>query len=106
MNDGYQVEFDRLMRIDPAPGTIDGKRLSRLAALLDRGHLLSDPTCVEVVRFCMTENNLRQVDMVPYFGSGSRVSEFLSGKRGLSKAMIRKLSDRFGIPARLLLSEG
>ena len=36
-------------------------------------------------------------------GSRTRVSEVLSGKRGLSLAMIRRLSAGLGIPADVLI---
>ena len=43
--------------------------------------------------------------MVPYIGSAAKVSEVLSGRRELSKAMIRNLVDCLGIPAEVLLQE-
>ena len=52
-------------------------------------------TAVEVVRYLMEENGLTQVDLAPLFGGQSRVSDFLAGKRSLSKGQIEKLSERF-----------
>ena len=37
----------------------------------------------------MMEQDLKQVDLVPYFGSRSRVSEFLSRQRPLTVSVIR-----------------
>lgn len=54
---------------------------------------------VELLRFLMAENGLRQADLVPIFGSRSTVSDVLGGKRQLAKAHIRGLSERFGLPA-------
>ncbi len=49
----------------------------------------------ELIVFLMEQNNLNQNDLIPLFGSSSRVSEYLSGKRELSLQQIQKLSQRF-----------
>jgi HTH-type transcriptional regulator / antitoxin HigA len=54
---------------------------------------------VELLRFLMEENGLTQASLTPIFGGKSNISEVLSGKRELSKAQIRGLSERFGLPA-------
>jgi HTH-type transcriptional regulator/antitoxin HigA len=41
--------------------------------------------------------------MVPYLGTPSRVSEVLSGKKGLSLTMVQRLRARFSVPADLRL---
>jgi HTH-type transcriptional regulator/antitoxin HigA len=41
--------------------------------------------------------------MVPILGTASRVSEVLSGKKGLSMTMVQRLRARFGVPADVLL---
>ncbi|HEY9867809.1 MAG TPA: hypothetical protein V6D08_01260, partial [Candidatus Obscuribacterales bacterium] len=56
---------------------------------------LADMDPRELVQYLMEQNNLNQTDLIPQFGSASRVSEFLSGKRDLSLAQARKLSARF-----------
>jgi HTH-type transcriptional regulator/antitoxin HigA len=43
--------------------------------------------------------------MAPILGTPSRVSEILSGKKGLSMAMVRRLRTRFNIPADLLIPQ-
>ena len=44
-----------------------------------------------------------QHDLEAILGSRTRVSEVLSGKRGLSIAMIRRLHEQLGIPADVLI---
>ena len=51
----------------------------------------------------MDQHGLTRADMVPILGTPSRVSEVLSGKKGLSMAMVQRLRDRFRVPADLLL---
>ncbi|WP_256484612.1 helix-turn-helix domain-containing protein [Endozoicomonas sp. 4G] len=45
----------------------------------------------------MEQEGLTRNDMKRYFGSASKVSEILNGKRDLSLTMIRKLHSGLGI---------
>ncbi len=57
---------------------------------------LVDPR--ELLKFLMEQNKLSQTDLIPEFGSSSRASEYLSGKRpNLSLPQILKLSKRFSL---------
>lgn len=49
----------------------------------------------ELIVFLMEQNSLTQTDLIREFGSSSRVSEYLSGKRELSLPQILKLAKRF-----------
>ncbi len=52
----------------------------------------------DLLKFLMVQNNLSQTDLIPEFGSSSRASEYLSGKRpNLSLPQILKLAKRFKI---------
>ena len=53
----------------------------------------------------MKQLNLKQLDLVPYFGSKSRVSEVLNGKRSLTIDMARNLHKHLSIPATVLLGQ-
>jgi HTH-type transcriptional regulator / antitoxin HigA len=57
----------------------------------------------DVIRHLMDQNGLSRADMVPILGTPSRVSEILSGKKGLSMAMVQRLRARFRVPADLLI---
>ena len=50
------------------------------------------------VRELMREHALKQTDMVDIFGSQGVVSQVLNGKRQISKAQARRLSERFRLP--------
>jgi HTH-type transcriptional regulator/antitoxin HigA len=52
-------------------------------------------TPLDVLKFLMTQNGLRPVDMVDVFGSRAVTSQVLAGKREISKAHARQLADRF-----------
>ncbi len=57
----------------------------------------------DLIRSLMTENDLSQKDLIPFFGSQSRVSEFLSGERNLSVEQARRLAGRFKLKLESLL---
>ncbi|WP_025155291.1 helix-turn-helix domain-containing protein [Morganella morganii] len=61
------------------------------------------PSALDAILFEMDQRGLSQKDMVEYFGSRPKVSEVLNGKRGLSKAMIKKLHGGLGIPLDILI---
>lgn len=107
--DAYLARAEELVVKDPAPETALGSELELLSLLLEeyeaRTFPFEKPDPVEAVKFRMMEQDLKQVDLVPYFGSRSRVSEFLSRQRPLTVAMIRDLSSGLGIPAEVLLQE-
>jgi HTH-type transcriptional regulator/antitoxin HigA len=51
----------------------------------------------ELLKYLMEQNNISQTDLIPEFGTSSRASEFLSGKRPLSLPQIVKLANRFNL---------
>ena len=52
----------------------------------------------DILRSLMDEHGLKQTDMVDIFGSQGVVSQVLNGKRSISKAQTRRLSERFRLP--------
>jgi len=62
------------------------------------------PSLPDLLAYLMEQHSLSRADLVPLLGTPSRVSEVLNGKRELSMSMVRKLRDRFGISADLLIS--
>lgn len=57
----------------------------------------------DLLTYLMDQHGLSRGDLIPLLGTASRVSEVLSGKRDLSMTMVRKLRERFHIPADLLI---
>ncbi len=101
--------LEKLMDRDPNPDSTEGEQLSLLSTLIEDyetktfPETLPDP--IEAIKFRMEQANLKPVDLVPYIGSRSRVSEILSGKRQLTVDMIRALSAGLGIPAKVLIKK-
>jgi HTH-type transcriptional regulator / antitoxin HigA len=61
------------------------------------------PSLADLIRHLMDQHGLTRADMVPILGTPSRVSEVLSGKKGLSMAIVQRLRARFRVPADLLI---
>jgi HTH-type transcriptional regulator / antitoxin HigA len=58
---------------------------------------------VEILQYLMEQRGLRQVDLVPIFGSSGYVSDVVNGRRGISKAHAKKLAAFFKVGADLFL---
>ena len=88
-------------------GTPEGDRLDVLATLIDvyeSEHFPMDPPDpIEAIKFRMESQGLSRKDLEPLIGTRTRVAEVLNGKRGLSIGMIRRLHDRLGIAAEVLI---
>lgn len=103
------AEIDELLDIDPDAGTPEGDRLDLLILLAEdyeSKHVdTTPPTPLEAIKFRMEQQGLAHRDLIPYFGSRSKVSEVLSGKRPLTLPMIRALHSGLGIPLAVLVAE-
>lgn len=104
----YLSEVQSLLLADPKVGSEDSERLELLTVLLenyeDKKYPVEAPDPIAAIKFRMQEKGLKQTDLVPHFGTRSRVSEVLSGKRPLTLQMIRALSVGLGISAETLIS--
>ena len=87
--------------------TADGDRLDVLATLAEayeREHFPIDPPDpIEAIRFRLEQQGLDSHALVGVIGGRSRVYEVMERKRALSLTMIRRLHQRFGIPAEVLI---
>lgn len=61
------------------------------------------PSLSDLLTYLIDQHGISRSDLVPILGTASRVSEVLSGKRELSMTMVRRLRERFHIPADLLI---
>jgi HTH-type transcriptional regulator/antitoxin HigA len=93
---------ERLMNIG------DGKRsaeenalLNLLAALIEqferKAYAVPPAEPREILRDLMESNELKAADLADVMGGRSRVSDILSGKRGISKEQAKRLGEQFGI---------
>ena len=88
-------------------GTRDGDRLDVLATLLDayeaEHYPMDPPDPIEAIKFRMEQRGLTRRDLEAIIGTRTRIAEVLNRRRGLSIAMIRRLHERLGISAEVLI---
>lgn len=90
---------------EPSPERDEFDVLCILAYEFEKEHIkFEKATPQDHVRRIVEQHDLTQKDLVPIFGSASRVSEFLSGKRALSKDQAVRLHLEYRIPLDLLLN--
>ena len=98
-------EVDRLW--GAKSGTPDGDRLDILATLIDAyetdHYPMDPPDPIEAIKFRMDQQNLTRRDLEEIIGTRTRIAEILNRKRALSIAMIRRLHERLGISADVLI---
>ncbi len=82
-------------------------RLRAQALLIEAWEQAKSPTVppnpLEAIKFRMEQMGLRPRDLVRTFGTRSRVSEVLAGKRRMSLPMIRRACRDLGLPAEVLI---
>src|SRR6056300_1054658 len=92
-----------------AAGSSDEATLDALATLIDayerKRFPIEQPDPIDYLKFAMDQRGLTASDLVPLIGQPNRVYEVLSGKRGLSIQMIRRLHRGLGIPLEVLIAE-
>lgn len=88
-------------------GTREGDRLDVLTTLVeayeDKHFPMDTPDPIEAIRFRLDQQGLDHRALVGVIGARSRVHEVMHRKRPLSLEMIRRLNERFGIPAEVLI---
>ncbi|MCF2490807.1 type II toxin-antitoxin system HigA family antitoxin [Dyadobacter sp. CY347] len=104
----YKEALDNLREVwEAQPNTPEGDQLELLLMVIekyeDEHHQMPQLDPVEAIKYKMEEDGLSQKDLVKYFGTKSRVSEVLGGKKPLTLKMIKSLYHDFGIPAKTLL---
>jgi HTH-type transcriptional regulator / antitoxin HigA len=85
----------------------EGDQLDMLATLIDayeaKQYPMDPPDPIEAIKFRMEQEGLTRKDLEDMIGTRSRIAEVLNRKRDLSIGMIRRLHERLGIPAEVLI---
>jgi len=87
--------------------TPEGDRLDVLATLIDayeaEHYPMDPPDPIEAIKFRMEQQGLTRRDLEEIIGTRTRIAEVLNRRRGLSITMIRRLHERLGISADVLI---
>jgi HTH-type transcriptional regulator/antitoxin HigA len=104
----YEAALKEVERLWGAKvGTREGDRLDVLATLIDayeaEHYPMDPPDPIEAIKFRMEQQGLTRRDLEGIIGTRTRIAEVLNRKRGLSITMIRRLHERLGISAEVLI---
>jgi HTH-type transcriptional regulator/antitoxin HigA len=104
----YQTALKAVEELfDAKPGTPEGDRLDIFTTLIEayeeKHHPIPPPDPIEAIFYYLESRGLTRKDLETFIGSRSRVSEVLNRKRPLSIEMIRRLHEKLGIPAEVLI---
>lgn len=92
--------IDHLM--DAKLGTKTGDELDVLTTLVEaynaKHHAICPPDLIEAITFRMDQLGITRKDLETVLGGRGRLSEILSGKRGVSLEMMRRLHRTLRIP--------
>lgn len=107
----YDAALERIDALMGAkPGSVEGDELDVLVTLVDayeeKHFPIEAPDPVTAIQFQMEQQGLTRKDLEPMIGSRARVSEIMTGKRGLTVAMVRRVRSGLGISADLLVGTG
>jgi HTH-type transcriptional regulator/antitoxin HigA len=88
-------------------GTPEGDRLNMQATPIDayeaKHHPMDPPDPVGAIKFRMEQMGMTRKDLGDVIGTRTRIAEVLNRKRGLSIGTIRRLHERLGISAEVLI---
>lgn len=103
----YLERIHSLMLMMPPTRSEEHEELELLITIVEAyensKYPIEPPDPIDAILFRMHEKGLKQVDLVPYLGTRSRVSEILSRKRPLTVSMIKALSIGLGISTDTLI---
>ena len=105
--DAAIAEIERLLDDDVETGSEGYDRLEFLSVLVehfeDERYPMGGVTPQQAVTFMLEQKGMDRSELDDVMGGKSRVSEFLNGKRELSKFQVEGLRRVLGIPADVLL---
>lgn len=105
----YRMALDRAKKIwDAEPGTPEADELEVLLPLIEHyeeiHYHIDPPDPIEAIKIRMEDLGLDRKDLEPCIGSRGRVSDILNRRRPLTLPMIRKLSEKLGLPGDVLIT--
>jgi len=105
----YLERAYELMQMNLKAKSLESDELEMLSILIEKYEketiLIKSPHPIEAIKFRLDQLGMKKSELKNIFGSRSRVSEILSGKRKLSLNMIRELNKQLEIPAEILIKE-
>jgi HTH-type transcriptional regulator/antitoxin HigA len=89
--------------LSPEEGAVFDLLTKLIADFESIAYPVEEVTPRAMLQHCMDSHDLKQADLVAVFGSAGRVSDVLSGRRGISKAQAKRLAAFFNLTADLFI---
>ncbi len=106
----YKNALKRLNEIfDASIGSLESDEADILALLIDdyesKHFQIDSPDPIEAIKIRMEELSLKQTDLAEAMGGANRVSEILNRKRKLTLEMVRNLTGKLNLSAKILVQD-
>ncbi len=105
----YKMALNRVWELmeNPAKTQAEEQEMDMLATLVEAYedvHVPMQPgDPIAFLKYKMEQENLKQIDLIPFIGNKTKVSKVLNYKQELTVAMIRNLSKGLHIPVNFLI---
>ncbi|WP_066381103.1 MULTISPECIES: type II toxin-antitoxin system HigA family antitoxin [unclassified Anabaena] len=104
----YRAALDEIARLfDAAPNTPECDRLEVLTTLVEayeqQHYPITAPDPIEAILYYLESRGLSCQDLESVIGSREQVSAVLNRQQALTLEMIRRIYQKFGIPAEVLI---
>jgi len=103
------IRINRLLDLNPQPGTEEDNELDILSTLVeayeDEHYPVLPPDPVDAIKVVMEEKGLDNKQLIPLLGSKSRVSEVMNRKKPFTLKMIYKLHKVLGLPLEIFIND-
>jgi HTH-type transcriptional regulator/antitoxin HigA len=104
----YELALQDIDRcLDATVGSPERDRLEVLTVLVDdyeaKNYPIIPPDPIAAIEFVLEQRGMSRKDLEGVIGSSGRISEVMNNQRPLTLAMIRKLVEKFDLPADVLI---
>ena len=104
----YELALQDIDRwLDATAGSPERDRLEVLTVLVDdyeaKHYPIIPPDPIAAIEFVLEQRGMSRKDLEGVIGSSGRISEVMNKQRPLTLAMIRKLVEKFDLPADVLI---
>ena len=104
----YELALQDIDRwLDATAGSPERDRLEVLTVLVDdyeaKHYPIIPPDPIAAIEFVLEQRGMSRKDLEGVVGSSGRISEVMNKQRPLTLAMIRKLVEKFDLPADVLI---
>lgn len=101
--------INQLLDMRPKPNSDEDNELEVLSTLVevyeDEHYPILPPDPIEAIKTVMEERGLQYKDLVPLFGTKSRVSEVMNRKKPFTLKMIYNLHEVLDLPLEIFINE-